>query len=130
MFTVAQIEAARNKSKTGADFPRYVQEIKALGLIRYEFMVEDGRTLFYGGDDQKMEGKPAWSKRIINPVPLTEQMARHLREHQAGKSDFPTFCAQAAATGVHHWEVNTVAMRCTYFDLSGKKMIGEPIPQA
>lgn len=50
MFTVAQIEAARNKSKTGADFPRYVQEIKALGLIRYEFMVEDGRTLFYGGD--------------------------------------------------------------------------------
>jgi hypothetical protein len=35
MFTVEQIRAAHNKVKSGADFPAYIQEIKALGVSQY-----------------------------------------------------------------------------------------------
>lgn len=31
MFTLEQIELAHSKVKSGAEFPRYIQEIKELG---------------------------------------------------------------------------------------------------
>jgi hypothetical protein len=32
MFTIEQIKQAHNKVKSGADFPKYIQEIKKLGM--------------------------------------------------------------------------------------------------
>jgi uncharacterized protein YbcV (DUF1398 family) len=129
MFTVQQIKAVHATVKTGADFPRYVQEIKALGLTRYEFMVEDGRTIYYGRDNYQVEAPAIYPPKAINPNPQAAQMEQNIREHQAGKSDFLTICAQAAETGVHHWEVNAETMLCSYFDINGNAMIAEPIPQ-
>ena len=36
MFTIAQIEAAHDKIKSGAGFPSYIKEIKKLGIISFE----------------------------------------------------------------------------------------------
>jgi uncharacterized protein YbcV (DUF1398 family) len=47
MFTEQQMKAAHSKVKSGADFPRYFQEIKKLGLIRYEYFVKTGVTIYY-----------------------------------------------------------------------------------
>lgn len=129
MFTVQQIKAVHATVRTGADFPRYVREIKALGLVKYEFMVEDGRTIYFGENNYQVEAPPIYPVKTINPNPLTAQMEQNIRDHQAGKSDFPGICAQAAAAGVHHWEVNAVTMMCNYYDINGQKMIAEPIPQ-
>ncbi|HVV54624.1 MAG TPA: DUF1398 family protein [Mucilaginibacter sp.] len=128
MFTVQQIKAVHATVRSGADFPRYVREIRDLGLIKYEFMLEDGRTVYYGADNYRVEAPPIYPFRIVNYIPLVEQMEQNIREHQAGKSDFLTICAQAAAAGVQHWEVNTHTMLCTYYDKNGRVMITEPIP--
>lgn len=129
MFTVQQIKAVHATVRSGADFPRYVQEIKVLGLVKYEFMVEDGHTIYYGHDNFSVEAPPIYPSKNITPVPQTVLMEQNLREHQAGKSDFLTFCAQAASAGVHHWEVNAYTMLCSYYDMNGNRMIAEPIPQ-
>lgn len=47
MFTVEQIKAAHSKVKSGADFPSYIQEIKALGVTANETYVEDGHFNYY-----------------------------------------------------------------------------------
>jgi len=129
MFTVQQIKAVHAKVKSGADFPRYVQEIKALGLVRYEFMVEDGRTVYYGPNNYNVEAPPIYPAKTINLIPQAGQLEHHIREHQAGKSDFLTICGQAGEAGVHHWEVNADTMLCSYYDVNGQRMIAEPIPQ-
>jgi uncharacterized protein YbcV (DUF1398 family) len=129
MFTVQQIKAVHATVKSGADFPRYVHEIKALGLVKYEFMVEDGRTVYFGENNYQVEAPAIYPAKMINPIPLIAQMEQNIREHQAGKSDFLTICAQAAAAGVHHWEVNADTMMCNYYDINGNKMLGELIPQ-
>jgi uncharacterized protein YbcV (DUF1398 family) len=129
MFTVQQIKAAHSKVRSGADFPGYVQEIKALGLIKYEFMVDDGRTIYFGPDNFQTEAPPIYPIKKIRHRPLTAKMKKDIRDHQAGKSDFPGICTLAAANGVHHWEVNTQTMLCSYYDVKGEKMITEPIPQ-
>ncbi len=130
MFTVQQIKAAHQKVKSGADFPRYVQEIKALGLIKYEYIVADGRTIYYGSNGFQTEAPAIYPEKRINPIASASVMEHNIREHQQGKSDFLTICQQAADAGVHHWEVNTQNMLCTYFDSNSHVMLAEPIPQS
>jgi uncharacterized protein YbcV (DUF1398 family) len=129
MFTVHQIKAAHQKVKSGADFPRYVQEIKALGLVKYEFMIADGHTV-YSGKDGQAEAPPKYPVKTVNPVSSAQALAHNIRIHQQGQTDFLTFCEQAAEAGVHHWEVNTQTMLCTYFDSHNEIMIAEPIPES
>ncbi|HEY4194015.1 MAG TPA: DUF1398 family protein [Mucilaginibacter sp.] len=129
MFTVQQIKAAHQKVKSGADFPRYVQEIKALGLVRYEYLVADGRTIYYGTNNYSVEAPAIYPQKVINPLASPAAIEHHIREHQQGKSDFSTFCQQAADAGVHHWEVNAQTMFCNYLDSNNQLMLAEPIPQ-
>jgi uncharacterized protein YbcV (DUF1398 family) len=129
MFTAEQIKAAHRKVKTGADFPRYIQEIKALGLVRYEYLVADGRTIYYGENDYRTEAPPIYPEMEINSVSSAGSLKHNISIHQRGLTDFLTFCQQAADAGVHHWEVNVQTMICTYFDTNDQKLIEEPIPQ-
>jgi uncharacterized protein YbcV (DUF1398 family) len=129
MFTVEQIKAAHSKVKSGADFPGYVKEIKALGLIKYEYMVANGRTIYYGDNNFTTEASPIYAEKKINPISSASTIKQVIREHQQGKSDFLTFCQLAVDAGVHHWEVNTQTMLCTYIDSDNKTMFAEPIPQ-
>src|ERR1700743_3878021 len=66
MFTVQQIKAVHATVRSGADFPRYVQEIKALGLVKYEFLVKDGRTIYYGQNDYQVEAPAMYLVKTIN----------------------------------------------------------------
>jgi uncharacterized protein YbcV (DUF1398 family) len=128
MFTLQQMKAAHAKVKSGADFPAYVQEIKGLGLLHYDFMVKDGRTVFHGAGDFQISGDPIYPKQTISQQPSVAQLRQLITETQQGKSDFPAFCRGAAAAGVEKWVVDTRAMVCTYYDLSGMRMIAEQIP--
>jgi len=129
MFTAEQIKAAHSKVKSGADFPNYVREIKALGLVKYEYLVADGRTIYYGDNNLTTEAPAIYPEKRINPISSASTIAQVIREHQQGKSDFLTFCQLAADAGVHYWEVNTKTMLCTYIDSDNKPMLAEPIPQ-
>ena len=51
MFTVDQIKAAHSKVKSGADFPAYIREIKAMGVTHYESYVIDGHIDYHGSMD-------------------------------------------------------------------------------
>ena len=48
MFTIEQIKEAHAKVKSGADFPKYVKEMKTLGVVSYDHYVADGHTNYYG----------------------------------------------------------------------------------
>ncbi len=50
MFTLEQIETAHAKTLSGADFPSYIREIKALGVTRFQTFVTDCHTLYSGAD--------------------------------------------------------------------------------
>ena len=129
MVTLQQLKKARAAVKTGADFPRYICEIKKLGLRRYEFMVIDGSTTYYAENGHKLSAPPEYNKILIAPFSSIEDLHHSIVIHQQGQTDFVDFCKQAAAAGVDKWVVDTKKMTCTYYDLSGKEMIAEPIPQ-
>ena len=129
MFTVEQIEQAHEKVKSGADFPKYIQEIKKLGVIGFETWVKDSHTVYFGENNFKTSSKPKYDGLTISEKSNNENFKTQLKEHQQGKTDYFTFCKSCAETGIEKWIVNLDDMTCTYYDKIGNKILVEQIPQ-
>lgn len=129
MFTVEQIKSAHSKVKSGADFPKYIQELIGLGVTHYEAYVADGHTDYYGKADYKTSSAPKYAQLVVADHGNVEQFKSALKAHQQGKTNYPTFCSDAARSGVEKWAVNMDKMTCTYFDKAANEMLVEAIPQ-
>jgi uncharacterized protein YbcV (DUF1398 family) len=129
MFTEQQIKEAHSRVKTGADFPRYIQDIKKLGLVTYEYLVEDGTTVYHGENSYEVRSASRYSPLIITDTSSAATLRHTISIHQQGQTDFMTFCHQAADAGVEKWVIDTKKMLCTYYDKQGNNMVAEPIPQ-
>jgi uncharacterized protein YbcV (DUF1398 family) len=130
MFTIEKIHAAHAKVKTGADFPRYIKELKELGLKNYTNYVADGHTIYRGSDGYSQTGPAKYPEQVVKAQSSPEALKTAIKEHQAGKTDYLTVCRQAADAGVEKWIVDLDAMTCTYYDTAGNELMVEAIPNA
>ncbi|MCE1198532.1 MAG: DUF1398 domain-containing protein [Marinilabiliales bacterium] len=128
MFTIEQIDAAHAKVKTGADFPLYIREIKELGVVSFETAVRDSRTTYHGLHDFSASSGPVFEDLEIAGELNKERFIACLKRHQAGETDYLTFCADCAANGILKWVVHLESLTCTYFDGKGQEVMTEPIP--
>ncbi len=129
MFTIEQIKTAHSKVKSGADFPNYVQDLLKLGVTYYETYVADGHTDYFGKQDYKISSEDKCDKLIIADNSNLLQFQTDIKAHQQGKTDYQTFCADCAKSGIEKWTVDMVKMTCSYYDKAGNEMLVEIIPQ-
>jgi uncharacterized protein YbcV (DUF1398 family) len=129
VFTEDQIKAAHSRVKSGADFPAYIQEIRALGVSQYETYVTDGHIDYHGSMDFNVRAPAKYDSLLIADLPDELQFKSGLEAHQQGKTDFLSFIRMCAACGIEKWEVRMDTMTCTYFDKSGNIVLAEDIPQ-
>lgn len=128
MFTVEQIKEAHSKVKSGADFPKYIQEIKDLGVTAFETWVIDSHTKYFGKDHFQTKSDSMYENLVIANDSDKEKFSHYLGIHQQGKTDYFTFCKDCAETGIEKWFVCLDAMTCTYYDKAGKQILVEQIP--
>jgi uncharacterized protein YbcV (DUF1398 family) len=129
MFTVEQIKVAHSKVKSGADFPAYIQEIKALGVTHYEAYVTDGHIDYHGANDYTANVPAKYDPLVIADLPYSEQFRAGLVAHQQGKTDFLTFINMCATVGIEKWAIRMDKMTCTYYDKAGNEILVEKIPE-
>lgn len=129
MFTADQIKAAHSKVKSGADFPAYIREIKAMGVTHYESYVIDGHIDYHGSGNYTAKIPAKYEALFIAGSTDAEQFKAGLKTHQQGKTDFLTFIRMCATFGIEKWEVCMDKMTCTYFDKAGNEVLVEGIPQ-
>lgn len=129
MFTIDQIQEAFGKVKSGADFPQFVQDLKAIGVTHYDNYVADGRSVYYGTDNFSIKGEPKYLAMTINTESSADKLKHSISIHQQGQTDYPTFCNQAANAGVEKWTTHMIEMTVTYLDKQGNKLTVESIPQ-
>ena len=127
MFTLKQIEDVHAKVATGADFLQYVQNMKHLGVVAYDLYVVDGHAR-YLGLDQVVLSEPAYPQHDIAARGDQQALQQALTMHQAGRTDYPTFCRQAAQAGVERWTIRTGELTCTYYDRQDQILVVEDIP--
>jgi uncharacterized protein YbcV (DUF1398 family) len=130
MLTLELIAATHAKVKSGADFPRYVQELKTLGMAHYDFYVTDGHTEYFLQDGTRLDAPAKYAGQAIATISDADALRQTIKIHQQGQTDFPTFCQQAAQAGVRYWRTDMMALQCVYVDVAGNEMINEPIPDA
>lgn len=129
MFQLSDIQNAHTKVKTGVDFPKYIQEIKKLGVVRYETFVSDGHITYFGTEDFSLIAPSKHEPVSIALQSDTEEFQKRLKIHQQGGSDYITFWNDAARTGVEKWIIDIQNMTCTYYDVQGNQMLVEKIPE-
>lgn len=129
MFTVEQIKQAHEKVKSGADFPRYIQEIKALGVTAFDTWVKDSHTEYFGENHYHISSQPQYKELTIALESQSEQFTNYLKSHQRGETDYYTFCRHCAETGIEKWIVSLHDMTCIYYDRTGKEILVEKIPE-
>ena len=129
MFTTEEIKAAHSKVKSGADFPAYIREIKALGVTHYEAYVNDGHTDYHGANGHTATVPAKYEPMSVADTVNAETFRQELLAHQQGKTDYLTFIRMCAETGIEKWEIRMDGMTCTYFDKAGNEILVEHIPQ-
>ena len=128
MFTIEQIESAHSKIRSGAEFPKYIQEIKEIGVTAFETWVIDSHTDYFGQNDFQTKSKPKYGEMTIANNSDKEKFNLYLKMHQKGETDYFTFCNHCAETGIEKWTVNLDKMTCTYYDKAGNEILVEIIP--
>lgn len=129
MFTAEQIKSAHSKVKSGADFPSYIQEIKALGVTHYEAYVTDGHIDYHGANNYTAKVPAKYEPLVIDDTSKGEEFKAELIAHQQGKTDFLTFIKMCATFGIEKWAISMDKMTCTYYDKEGNLILVEEIPQ-
>lgn len=114
--------------QSGADFPKYIQALKNLGVISYEVSVRDASVIYSGLDDVQLVDSTGLDPLTIAASPDVEIFISDLKNHQNGNTDYPTFCRDCAKSGIEKWRVLINALTCTYFDISGNALLVEKIP--
>lgn len=128
-FTVEQIKAAHGKVKSGADFPSYIREIKALGVTHYETYVSDGHIDYHGANLYTAKVPAKYAPLQIADSAKIQAFKAELVDHQQGKTSFLTFITQCASFGIDKWAIDMHEMTCTYYDKAGHAILVEQIPQ-
>lgn len=128
MFTVEQIEQAHAKVKSGADFPSYIQEIKAIGVIAFETWVFDSHTDYFGKNGFQTKSQPKYKHLNVTDISDKNKFEEYLKIHQKGETDYFTFCNHCAETGIEKWNVDLEKMTCTYYNKAGNEVLVEIVP--
>ncbi len=128
MFTIEQIQTIHSKVKSGADFPRYIQELIQLGIRNYTIYVDNGRTVYSGKNNFTISSEAQYPLLEVGLEGDKQKLEHILKIHQQGLTDYPTFCRQAAEAGVEKWTVDMEQMTCAYYDKQGNMLVIENIP--
>lgn len=129
MFTIAQIKEAHSRVKSGADFPKYIQDLIQLGVQGYDTFVNDGHVEYFGADNFRAAATDTYDSISIVPSANKERFIEFLVMHQDGQTDYLTFCNHAAQCGIARWSVNIIDMTCTYLDQTDTAILIEKIPE-
>lgn len=127
-FTIENIKAEHQKVKSGADFPQYIQAIKALGVSHYKAYVLDGNTEYFNNENQSVQTGNKYDALPISDTLHLENFKIRLKLHQQGGTDYMTFCKDCAENGINGWTMDLHAMTCTYFDQNESDVLTEQVP--
>lgn len=127
-FTIDEIKAEHQKVKSGADFPKYIQEIKNLGVSHYKALVADGNTKYFDAENNYAETGRKYDDLTVSENLNVDQFKTRLKLHQQGGTDYMTFCKDCAENGVEGWKMDLNEMTCTYFDKNENDILVEKVP--
>lgn len=126
-FSLEAIQEA-HRQFTGVDFPKLIKEFKLMGMLANTYDIQAGLVTYEHKSGEKIEVRSNAVDVPVNTVSSTAAAQDVLKRHQAGETDFLTFCKEIAGAGVYKWISDMDKMTCSYYDLKDNVVIAEEIP--
>lgn len=123
-----EIEKVINAEKNAGEFAQLIQELKKLGVKRYDYLVAEGMYRYFDEEssiDLKLNGVP----KEVSDQSDSEAIKSAVKRAQSGEFDFETFCELAGKAGVPVWTSDLVSKQVTYYDNHHQALLVEPIPE-
>lgn len=127
MFTLESIEWAHSKVQSWADFPAYIQEFKKLGVLSYSIYVCDGHARYEWSNNYVISSPAAFQEKKVNTKLDLDTFKEQLHKHQQWQTDYPTFCNDAAWSGIMKRVMDLENMKCHYYNTSLEIVVSESI---
>ncbi len=128
MFTLQEIKDAHSKVKSGADFPKYVHDLKKMEMSHYDFFVADGHAKYVHNNGEFIESPAIYEDKAISSTSDATLLKHIIKIHQNGETDFMTFCQQSADAGVVLWRTDVTNMKVIYLNDKNEEMVVEVVP--
>ncbi|MGU8065216.1 MULTISPECIES: DUF1398 family protein [Streptococcus] len=102
-------------------FLLYIKECEAI-------TTKTGQVTYRSQTGQTLEKQGYQVTIPVSDQANLDQFVTILRNHQAGQTDFPTFCQETAEAGIYKWVIDLAAMTCSYLDKAEQAVFVETIP--
>ena len=126
-FSLETINEAQSKY-TGVDFPKLIREFKHMGMLTNSYDIKTGIVTYKHQDGEQIKVESKAVDVPINIISSQDVAQGVLKRHQAGNTDFLTFCREIAGVGVYKWVSNMDEMTCSYYDVYDYVVVKEEIP--
>ncbi|MGU7964856.1 DUF1398 family protein [Streptococcus suis] len=100
MFTLENINRGHEQF-TGPDFPKLIAYFKGLGMVENTVDIQSGQVIYRSQTGQTLEKQGYQVTIPVTDQANLDQFVTILRNHQAGQTDFPTFCQETAEAGIY-----------------------------
>ncbi|MEG3313981.1 DUF1398 family protein [Streptococcus parasuis] len=99
-----------------------------MGIVENTVDIQSGQVTYRSQTGQTLE-KTGYQVTIpVSDQANLDQFVTILRNHQAGQTDFPTFCQETAEAGIYKWVFDLEAMTCSYLDQAEQAVFVEAVP--
>jgi uncharacterized protein YbcV (DUF1398 family) len=127
MFSLEQINRIHDQLGKQATLPQYLQALKAIGVDKCDSFITDGHSEYFGKKGHKVVSSSAHEKLKIAEISNREDLIKHLKLHNQGKTSYLEMSRGLADSGVEKWTFDTNKMTMTYYDKGGNMMLLEEI---
>ncbi len=125
MMTITEINQI--KTVSGGEFGKLIAGLEKIGITRFITCASTAKTMYFNQENQSVhdvEDYFNWPVGKLN----RDQFIKDLKDHQVGKTDFPTWIELTAASGIASWEVNLLEGTCVYRDAANNDVYTEEFP--
>ncbi|WP_272158093.1 DUF1398 family protein [Streptococcus sp. HN38] len=127
MFTLEAINQGHVQF-TGPDFPKLIAYFKDLSMVENTVDIQSGQVTYRSQTGQTLEKQGYQATVPVSDQANLDQFVTILRNHQAGQTDFLTFCQETAEAGIYKWVTDLEAMTCSYVDKVEQPVFVEAVP--
>lgn len=123
------IQQVYDKVKDSSDYPKLIQNLKDIGITRYEHFVGSGVRIFEADGQEIARYIPKVQYDIdISEISSTRMILESVQRHVNDEIDYTTFCKQAGRAGVVKWIADLEGMSIQYIDSDNLVLYEETLP--
>ena len=113
------------KVASAGNFIKFIAELEKYGITHFITDAKSATSQYFNSAGLSIKDIGNFDFMIAELN--AEQFINDLKEHQSGKTDFPTWLFKTTQSGIASWQVDILNRTCRYFDTQDNEVYMENV---